>query len=171
MTETEKKIINEFYFGRMSRDELLRQYPVDLKKDKKHIYLAVRTAFEHRDSQELSFALALIVFDPSIVNTEEFVELLCLLLREKWHPEHENIATILQAIKSPKSVDALYDAALTEFDSIAYMETYSLARKCIHALGDINTEYSKEKLQLLAQSNIPIIKEKAVKQLNSLNHS
>lgn len=95
-----------------------------------------------------------------------FVELLCLLLKERWHYQHENIVTMLQSIKSPNCIDTLYDTALAHFDNVAYMETYALARKCIHALGDINTEYAKEKLRLLAASSIPIIKEKAEKQLH-----
>ena len=165
MTEREKKIINEFYFNKISKAEFLKQYPVDIIKDKRHIFLSVKEAYDNENANELDLALTLIIFDTTVVDSDEFVELLCLLLTERWHSQHENIVTILQGIKSPKSIDTLYQIALTRFDSVAYMETYSLARKCIHALGDINTEYAREKLQLLAESDVPIIKEKAEKQL------
>jgi hypothetical protein len=91
--------------------------------------------------------------------------MLSKLLLEEWHYRHEDITTILQDLKSPKSSDALYDRALVKPVYMNYDESYSLARKCIHALGDINTEYSRDKLILLAASDIPIVKEKAEKQL------
>jgi len=78
---------------------------------------------------------------------------------------HEDIASLLQGIRSPGSIDELYKTALTRFDYLDYDDSYSLARKCIHALGDINTAESKEKLAMLAGSGIPIIKEAAEKQL------
>jgi hypothetical protein len=165
MTDKEKKILNEFYFNKITKEEFLKQYPVDITKNKRHIFLSVKEAYNNKDANELDLALTLIIFNTTVVDSDEFVELLCLLLKERWHPQHENIVTILQGIKSPKSIDTLYQTALTRFDSVAYMETYSLARKCIHALGDINTEYAKEKLRLLAESDVPVIKEKAEKQL------
>ncbi len=165
MTTEQKNIITELYFSKISKEEFLKQYPVDFTKDKKHILLSVKEAYHNKNANELDLALTLIIFDTTIADSDEFVELLCLLLPERCHPQHENIVTMLQNIKSPKSIDALYDTALTVFDSVTYMDTYALARKCIHALGDINTEESKAKLKLLAQSNIPIIRHKAKKQL------
>lgn len=165
MTVKEKEIINEFYFNRISKEEFLKRYSVDFIKDKKHIFLSVKEAYENKKADELELALTLIIFDTSVINAEEFVELLCLLLKETWHHEHENIARALQGIKSPKSIDTLYQTALTKFDYLDYDDSIPLAIICIHALGDINTEYAKEKLRLLAESDVPIIKEKAEKQL------
>ena len=56
--------------------------------------------------------------------------------------------------------------ALKKFEYLAYDETHALARKAIHALADINTEEAKEKLRMLAKSDVPIIKEKAEKQIH-----
>lgn len=165
MTTEQKNIITDFYFSKISKAEFLKKYPIDFGNNKMHIYDSVKEAYDNKNANELDLAFTLIIFDTTIIDSDEFVELLCLLLPERWHPQHENIVTMLQNIKSPKSIDALYDTALTVFDSVVYMETYALARKCIHALGDINTEESKNKLKLLAQSNIPVIKEKAKKQL------
>ena len=165
MTEEERSIINQFYFSEISKELFLEFYPVDFKKDKEHIFLSVKSAYEARNSGDLDLALTLIIFDTDIVDADRFVELLCLLLRETWHQQHENITRILQEIKSPKSIDTLYQTALTKFDYLDYDDSIPLAIKCIHALGDINTAYAKEKLQLLASSENSVIKEKAEKQL------
>lgn len=129
MTNKEREIVDEFYFNKITKEEFLKQYPVDVTKNKGHIFLSVKVAYNNKDANELDLALTLIIFNTTVVNSDEFVELLCLLLKERWHPQHENIVTILQGIKSPKSIDTLYQTALTRFDSVANMETYSLARK------------------------------------------
>lgn len=38
-------------------------------------------------------------------------------------------------------------------------------KKCIHVMGNVNTKEAKQKLHLLTQPNIPIIRVKANKQL------
>lgn len=165
MTNEEKQIVNKFYFNEISKKQFLEQYPVDLKENERHIYLSLKEAFDKQSEDALNLALTLAIFSINIIYTDEFVELLCLLLKAKWHHQHENIVTMLQGIKSPKSIESLYDTALTKFDYLEYDDSIPLAIKCIHALGDINTEYGKEKLRLLMESDVPIIKEKAEKQL------
>ena len=160
-----KDIINDFYLGKISKEEFLKQFPIDFAKNKEYILLSIKEAYQNKSSDDLDLALALIVFNTKVIYEDEFIKLLFSLLRETWHRQHENIVTMLQVIKSPESIDVLYDTALTKFEYLDYDDSYSLARKCIHALGEINTEYAKEKLKLLAASDIPIIKEKAEKQL------
>jgi hypothetical protein len=165
MTNEEKQLLNKFYLRQISEGDFLERYPVDLKKNEKHIYLSIKEAYDTQNGDDLGLALTLAVFATPICYTDEFVELLCLLLKAKWHYQHENIATMLQSIKSPKSIDTLYDTVLTKFDYLDYDDSIPLAVKCIHALGEINTEYAKEKLRFLAGSDLAIIKEKAKKQL------
>jgi hypothetical protein len=165
MTNSEKKIINMFYLNEITRDHFIETYPIDLFQNSNYIYLSVREAFLKKDAEELNLALVLIVFNPSVVLKDEFVDLLCLLLRETWHMQHENIVVVLENVRSPKSIDTLYDTAITKFDYLDYDDSLPLAIKCIYALGAINTVYSKEKLKLLAKSNNPVIKKNAEKQL------
>jgi hypothetical protein len=166
MTLQERKIAEDFYFGRISKDDFLKIFPIDLAKDKKYIYNIIKDSADRKDPEGLDLALSLILFDWKIVFSEGIIELLSSLLKEHWHFSHENIVAMFQEIKSPTTIDVLYETAITKYNSVTYMETYSLARKCIHALGDINTDYAKEKLELLASSDIAIIKEKAEKQLH-----
>ena len=87
-------------------------------------------------------------------------------MNESWHFQHENIASIFQKIKSPKTTDSIYKAAHTQFEYLEYDEAFALAVKCVWALGDIHTPESREKLELLAQSEEEIIRTNAIYQLN-----
>ena len=165
MTIIEKEILSEFYFGNITKKEFLKQFPVDLANDENYIYNTFLDCYNRKDKYDLELVLALPPLGGKTIYADKFVELLCLLLKEEWHQQHENIVNCLNIIRSPKSIETLYSTAFAKFDYLDYDDTYSLARKCIHALGNINTEESKEKLRLLAKSEIPIIKEKAEKQL------
>lgn len=100
---------------------------------------------------------------------EKMDDILNQLLMCDWHMQHENIAMLLQRLKSPSSIEALYETAIKEYEYLEYDEAHALAVKCIWALGDIGTELAKQKLQLLLNSNIPVIKENAQKQLNRID--
>ena len=85
-----------------------------------------------------------------------------------WHTQHENIASILQELKAPESVDCLYQAAVVDLDYLDYDEAYALAVKCAWALGAIRTEQAKEKLHMLAKSENPVKRDAALYQLKRL---
>lgn len=129
---------------------------------------SISSARKAQNDEELHFALLLIPDDGQYTTTDVYANILSELLQEDWHTEHEYIALMLQAIKSPKSIDALYCRCLNKPDYMDYDDSYSLARKCVHGLADINTPESLDKLRLLAKSDIEVIKEKAQKQLDRL---
>jgi hypothetical protein len=161
MTEIEKKLILEFSLQRINIDEFLQNYSKDV--DSNHVLQLLNEAYDKKDFSEVEYALLLGFIFKTF--SDEYVEMLCRLIQEDWHYKHEDIALVLQELRSPKSVDALYAAAFKKLDYLSYDDSFALARKCIHALGDIRTENAKEKLKLLAQSDISIIREKAEKQL------
>jgi hypothetical protein len=165
MIQEEKQILLDFIMRKISEEEVLQKYLFDLKNDKNYIFSAIKKAAEGENAEDLEYSFYLLFFNKAIIFQEEFIELICKLLKGKWHYQHENIVTMLQSIKSPLSINVLYETAFEKFDYLNYDDTHSLGRKCVHALGDINTEESKEKLRLIANSNIPILKEKAEKQL------
>ena len=165
MNAIEKELINKLAAGKLSRDAFLNQYPVNLKKDEGYIINGLKTAYGSQNSEDVEYFLSLVSFHNGWNTDSEYAFIFSKLLTEEWHFSHENIASLLQGSKNPATVDCLYNACFLQLDYMDYDDTYSLARKCIHALGDINTEHSIEKLKLLATSDIPIIKEKAEKQL------
>jgi len=95
-----------------------------------------------------------------------YTELLCELLMEKWHFSHEDIIMLLEELKDPVSIECLYSRAL---EIPEYDDGRSIAKKCIWALGAINTIASKQKLNLLKDHEDTIIKEEATKQIDFLN--
>lgn len=86
-----------------------------------------------------------------------------------WHKQHENIAMILQRLKSPKSVDYLYTTINKKYSYLDYDDNYALAVKCIWALGDIGNKEAKEYLKKLLNSENEIIIDNARKQLERKN--
>lgn len=165
MTPTEKELIKDLVHGNITQESFLQQFPVNLKNDKNYILFALQKAYADMNAEDVEYSLSLLLLNEEYSQTDKYVDILSALLNEKWHYKHEDIAVLLQGLKSPRSVDALYNAAVSKFEYLNYDDSYALARKCIHALGDINTEHSREKLKLLTTSDIQIIKEKAEKQL------
>jgi hypothetical protein len=100
--------------------------------------------------------------------SREWAPVLCKLMEEDWHHSYENIASALQNIRAPSTVDCLYRAALRKHDHLAYDNSEALAVKCIWALHDIGTSEAVEKLKLLSQSASAPIRERALKRLSAL---
>jgi hypothetical protein len=167
MTLAQKKLLKDFMFGLISHEEMQKKYPVDLTKNGDYIFSTIRQAWEDKNPEDLEYSLLLILFNKAVIYQEGFVELLGQLLKEEWHHQQEDIVSVLQKLKSPKSIEVLYETIFKKFTNLSYDDTYSLSRQCIHALGDINTDESRAKLKLLTVSDIPAIKEAALKQLSN----
>jgi hypothetical protein len=71
------------------------------------------------------------------------------LLAAPWHTRHEDVASTLQSIRDPRSVDALYRAALVKLPYLEYNDSEALARKCTWALADIGTPEARARLEAL----------------------
>jgi len=83
-----------------------------------------------------------------------------------WHCRHEDVARMLQKLREPCSVDALFEAATSRHDYLDYDECFCLARKCTWALADIGTPEARARLEKLALSPNGVIAEFAQKRLN-----
>ena len=87
----------------------------------------------------------------SKIDFDEIKDSIEKIITGDWHCDHENIAAAFEDIASPKTIEWVYYLALArEFEG--YEGSIAMARKCIHALGNINTPKSKEKLELLANN-------------------
>ncbi len=84
--------------------------------------------------------------------TIELVPALLALLPETFHTRHEDIVRALQALKDPRAVNALYDAALVEHPYLDYDENFGLARRCTWALADIGTPEARLALEKLEKN-------------------
>lgn len=83
--------------------------------------------------------------------TESYIEILCKLLdvREAWLYKHEDIATLLEKIKSPASVPCLYRLA----NDYGTSDMHSIPLKAMWALREIGNLEAEESLSKLCQSS------------------
>ena len=146
----------------ISREEFLARFPSAVEGGTLAPTLLLEAA-RARSAEDLTAAL---VIGSAFGFSAEHVPLLCQLLHEDWHFEHENIVLTFQHLKDARSVDALYRAALVSHGYLAFDDTFGLARKCTWTLADIGTSEAKSKLEVLAKSENPEIASYARKRLD-----
>jgi len=165
MTKEERELLRKLTIRDVTPEIFTKNFTVDITKNPGYIRELLEVAYFQKEAYDVEYLL-IAMFYFHLFYIEEFIEILCKLMKESWHFQHENIASIFQDMKSPKTIDCLYVAALTQFEYLEFDEAFALAVKCIWALGDINTPESKDKLRLLSQSENEIIRDNAINQLN-----
>ncbi|MCD9025431.1 hypothetical protein [Cohnella silvisoli] len=157
-------LIKQHMSKSITEDELLIGLNLEPSNLSVFVNTTLQNAYSLNDSEAVDLILYLgFVFE---VFTEDFVSILCKLLEIEWHYKHEDIARLLQRFKSPYSIDSLFKVATRKLSYLEYNESSALARKCIYALGDINSDESRIKLEILSNSSEDLIKEFALKQLD-----
>ncbi|QOS97234.1 HEAT repeat domain-containing protein [Brevibacterium sp. JNUCC-42] len=159
MTDKERNLIDQLMGGTISKE----QFALEFNVDSTYVKQLLEVSYDEKNEDDVDF-LNYVIFGFNLV-TEDYVDLLCRLMYAPWHHQHEDIATIFQSFRFPQTVECLYKTAQTQFEYLEYDDSYALAVKCIWALGDINTEESRKKLELLSVSENEIIRENALKQL------
>jgi hypothetical protein len=169
MIETDKKLIEDLLSEKVTRDEFLQLFSVNLDINNGYILEQLNIAYTTTDSDLLDYVIPVVSFDTNFPNTEKYVQIFCQLLREDWHYRHEDIVSLLEGIKSPNSIEDLFDTASKKFEYLDYDETYSLARKCTYALAAIKSPLAVEKLNLLANHEIEILSGYAKQRLAAIS--
>lgn len=128
---------------------------------KKELLKSLKNALIEKNDERLEFILSIIFYDGV---DKSYAPLLCDLLEEDWHYSDEDIVSMLEEIKDPTSVNCLYETfmKITEYEPGLGM---SLAKKCIGALGAINSNEAREMLRKVANVNDPVIREAALIEL------
>jgi hypothetical protein len=157
----------KFYKGLFSRtdyfDNYWEQFPKGQRLQfKEETRSLLKDNATNKDEKGLANTLAVICNDGA---DSDYTDILLQLLDEKWHTSEEDIISVLELIKDPKSVDKLYQVALDVPD---YDDMRAIAKKCMWALSAINTPEAVQKLQLLENVDDLIIKENATFQLETL---
>jgi hypothetical protein len=164
MTSSERDTINKLMSNLITTDIFIKDFSVDISTNPIYVKELLEIALAEKNTDDVEYVLYIgFTFN---VFSEEYVEILSRLIEAKWHYQHENIAMILQKLKSPISVESLYKAAITEYEYLDYDDNYALAVKCIWALGNINNYDSRKKLEVLSHSKNEIIRDNAIKQLS-----
>ncbi|MEN5197510.1 HEAT repeat domain-containing protein [Sphingobacterium faecium] len=154
----------KFYKGLFNRDDYFDNYWDKFPEGrhlqfKKETLSLLKNNVTNKDEKGLANTLAVLCNDGA---DSDYTDILLQLLDEKWHISEEDIISVLELIKDPKSVNKLYEVALDVPD---YDEMRAIAKKCIWSLSAINTPEAVQKLKLLTKVDDPTIKENAIFEL------
>jgi hypothetical protein len=157
----------KFYNGLLSRtdyfDNYWEQFPKGQQLQFKEETLSLlKDDVINKNEKRLANTLAVIYNDGA---DSDYTDILLQLLDKKWHTSEEDIVSILELIRDPKSVDKLFKVALNVPD---YDDMRALAKKCMWALSAINTPEAIQKLRLLEEVDDTIIRENATFQLKHI---
>ncbi len=167
MRGIDEQDLDKLIFGTISKEQFLELIKVKSEDLGNELFEMVNFAYEQHSDVNVEIAIYL-VFTYELFS-ENYLDVLNNLILCDWHEQHENIAMLLQRLKSPKSVDYLYNTVNKKYSYLEYDDSYALAVKCIWALGDIGNEEAKEYLKRLLNSENEIIVENAKKQLERKN--
>lgn len=162
LTEKQRKLITAALLKRISLEDFCKEFPLT-PEDGSHEALKMleRALVEHdADAVEDGLDLA-VLFGVSDV----FLDVLLPLAEQSWHKWHEDIVTILDALRSVRSVPVLARTASRKLAYRTYDEANSLGVKCIWALGAIECVDALEALGELMLSGDSILEEEAQAQL------
>ena len=152
--------------GRITNKKLLSVFSCTEDGLPKTIIEMLDGAINDKSSEKIEESIYLIsVFNLYNKNYSNYFNRLIL---EDWHNRHEDIASALQRIKDPASVEFLYKAMHKKLDYLEYDDSYAFAVKCIWALGAIRDNNAIDKLKLLTESENEIISSNAKEQLKSI---
>jgi|KBSMisStaDraftv2_1062788.scaffolds.fasta_scaffold614829_1 hypothetical protein len=163
MTPEQRKLTHDLIITppsgtrRISLEEFLRRFPSSVVDGKLASGL-LEEAWRTKNSDDLQSVLMIghtFGFGP------DQIAILCRLLEENWHFDHENIVSALDKFRSPRAVDALFHATQWIPDYLEYDETRALAVKAIFALAKIPGVESQSKLEVLAGSHDEILQKRA----------
>lgn len=152
----QRDLILRLSLNKINKDEFIKRFPE--APTVRYLHDELESALTNKDGDSIEYLLLLgfhFGFDRSSSSV------LCSLIMQDWHMQHENIATILADMRAPDTVECLYAACFAAFPYLDYDESYSLGVKCIYALNAIGTKSAQAKLALIAQGNNKILAENA----------
>jgi hypothetical protein len=163
MTDFEKETIMNLALGKITKDDFLKTLDISESMLEEYTLTSLQNGYKEKDRDAIEYTF---YFGYDVSYSERFIDILNKLMIEDWHICHEDIARLLQKLKSPDSIDYLYKAIFVA-DKLWYLPfdmSGALIRKCCFALGDIDTERSRQILKVLTSSENDLIKEAALEQ-------
>jgi HEAT repeat protein len=163
MDEQEKKLIMQLAMNRISRDQFIACYPIDLIEDPNYFPRELESAFDSKDKDAVEYVLLVAghlgKIDPCLPSLRR-------LLPEEWHNQHEVIIDILASVKDPSDADLFCSALSTVYPYIDGVEDFMVPIwvKCIWALGSLGTPEARECLSEALESPYEGVRDAAARQ-------
>jgi hypothetical protein len=147
---------------KVSKEEFLRRFPSAVEDGKLALHL-LEESYRAQDARNLSCALMVgFIFGFG----REHLDILCRLVDEDWHINHEDVVDVLDKLRRPETVDALFRATQWVPEYLKFDDNRALAVKAIWALWKLQTPEANARLEQLAASDEPILQETATMLLN-----
>ena len=162
MTPEEKQNIFDLIENRITAEEFLRRWGAARSEASKLGLGILEKAYRTKAAGDVSFGLYL-AFHFGV--TAEYFDVLCKLADEEWHKSHEDVVWALDGLRDKRAIDVFVRAALKLHPYLAYDDTRALASKALYALANLADPDADERLRWLSQSDDPVVKEEAVRQL------
>ena len=128
----------------------------------------LRDAVRRRDGVDVEMALIVVA---TFEATPEFLTPLTELISADWHQKHEDVVSVLDRLRDPAALPALYEATQWIPDYLDYDESRALARKAIWAIGKTPGPAAEQILVRLSRSEDDILREEAERQLDRRNRN
>lgn len=160
-----KKLYTEYFNRKISQDDLYRSLGIGETGFERLLLDELLKFYEQQDTEMIEYLIFTLYFGEESINLSSFLEILNKLIICEWHNQHEDIATLLQKIGSPESIDYLYKAIFLKPEYLVWDDNYAFEKKCVHAIAKCKNPYAKERLQALAFHENEIIKTIAERQL------
>jgi hypothetical protein len=137
-------------------NEYIEKFPFRTQKYKSQLIEILKSKIKNRDCKSLAFLLTLAWRDGF---DSDYKVIFKSLILEKWHNCHEDIIDFIRDFKDDDFTDDIFIIAITpipyrQFDD----ELEATLRKCIHALIEIDSIKSKEKIKTLLETKNPNIR-------------
>jgi hypothetical protein len=165
MTEEERKFCRDliwYPWGKEpSKEDFLRRFPSAVEQGKLSLRL-LEEAYKARNSVDIECAL---VVGFSFGFGPEHTAILCRLVDEDWHEDHENVVSALDELRTPLAIEALFRATQWIPGYLDFDEARALAVKAIWALGNLPGPEAETKLKAIARSDDAILRTNAEEQL------
>lgn len=152
--ESDRAAILGLVTGKLSEDALLKHLGVTRSDVQERILKMLERVLAEQDGDALEYVLYL---GHWFGLSNAHLPVLETLAVAPWHECHEDVVDALATLRSATSVGALYQAATSVFPYREYDDAYSLAVKCIWALGTLATHEAVARLGDLAHCGNSVI--------------
>jgi len=133
---------------------------------KEETIVNIENALISSNVQDMDIALEPLYSESDL---SEFIPVLISALRSENHFRHEDIVSLFQKAKDPRTCKVLFETSKKLLEHLNYDSTFGLARKCTWALADIGTIESKEFIKNISLTGNQIIAEYANKRIKNWN--
>lgn len=155
--------------GKTSRERLLSELGLDKTNIVDEVRRELLEAISSRAMRHVEAALY--VSSSLRVEPRSILDLICKLLNEDWHINHEDLIGMLQELADSTTIPALQAAIAlkSKLEYLSYDDYGSYYKKCMWALHDIGTADAIAVIKQCAHSDDEALRDQALYRLSKMN--